>query len=231
LATHPVSGSHYSADFLVTSSTRVLGDAAARVKRPHFATKLHLVGELAVTSAVDAQSRWAFRITRAEALPFEGMSEEFLAGVTKSLGPVNGASGRFTMLAKGRVEDLEIDTAGMDASEAAARAKMAGLFVMTLSTEWPEQSVGDGARWTVRLEQGDPSECTLSWRTEAAMRCRGSFSDEGDTKGDVEIERQFDRDSGLLRALVTRAFVRMRAPAAGEDMPMETRTETRLEVR
>jgi hypothetical protein len=49
----------------------------------------------------------------------------------------------------------------------------------------------------------------------------------------VESEQTLDRDSGMTRMQVMRSLLRMRAPApeSGEPLPMETRIESRLEVR
>jgi hypothetical protein len=236
LGAHPREGSRHTTDLLFTTSTNVLGDAAKRVKRPHMASKIHLVANLSVTGVADTRSAWRYEIARAEALPFEGMSDAFVAGVASSLAPAQGATGTFFMLSNGRVDDFDVGTVGLSADDAANRTKMADLLMKMVSSQLPEQAVGDGARWTLLREDGQTTECRLSAGVEPVVRCRGTLrmaNGEGDMNGDVEFEQTLDRDSGMTRVQVMRSLLHMRGPTpeSGEPLPMETRIESRLEVR
>jgi hypothetical protein len=237
LRVHPAVGVGRTVDFVLTTSTHVLGEAAARVRRPHIATKTRVVGAVTVTSSDDAVSTWRFQVTSAEALPFEGMSEEFVSGVAHSVAPARGASGTFSLPVGGGLGALDVDTRSLDAAASAARTKIVRLIAMSLAPSRPRQPVGAGARWTIETEEAGTTDCALGGGDEPVVRCHGGLAVPPEARdsvqGVVETEVVFDAETGLAKHLVARSVIHMVAPEPGHDslMEMETRSESRLEVR
>ncbi|HEY8091648.1 MAG TPA: hypothetical protein VIF09_27470 [Polyangiaceae bacterium] len=231
----PSPGASRTVDFTFTNSTQVLGDAAARVRRPRIATKMHLVARMTLAEVTGGGATWTVAITTAEVLPFEGMSDEFLRGEDAAMAPVRGATGRFTVGAGGGADPVEVETAGLDEKSAASRTKMVTLVLAPFALRRPAVPVGTGARWRLAIEGGAQADCGLRPAGDVLFRCVGTSHQEGSNGSvdmDIQAEHHLDPASGIVTSTVTRSVVKMVAPGDdGQPVPMESHVEMRFDVR